>query len=335
MLKTACTEKILVVRYGTIGDTIFASAFLRELRQSCKDAEIDILVDSISYEIIKECPYINRIHKISGKYKGLFRYIEMFRKYDTVYFLKNDNFFTKVAFLAGVKNRIGFRLRRNFALTKKIDYEPNEHEIDCYLSMLNNYSNNMTEVWISDTARESAQEILKDIKYRIVVIQASSRFKIKNWVDKNWAEVIKYLSDELNLQVIYLGSANDDYSGINKFLSDIKIPPVNLCGKVSVQESMAIIEKAALYMGIDSGLIHVAAALDIPSILLMGPTSIKHWSPRSTKNTIISKYFKCSPCILQPGAKCHCKDVAKCMQEITVEDFIPVINSKIEEYNLI
>ncbi len=333
MLRKTYVQKILVVRYGTIGDAILASAFLRELRKSCEEAQIDVLVDCISYEVIKECSYINSIHKVNGKYRSLFRYIEMFRGYDTVYFLKNDNFFTKVAFLARVKNRIGFRLRRNFALTKKVNYEPDMHEIDCYLSMLDDYSNSMSEVWISDESRKSVQKILEDIKHKIVVIQATSRFKIKNWTDKNWVKIIKYLSDELNFQVVYLGSSNDDYSGINKSLSDVKIPPVNLCGQVSIKESMAIIEKATLYIGVDSGLGHVAAALDIPSISLMGPTSTKHWRPRSDKNTVISKFFKCSPCILQPKAKCRCKGIADCMQAITAEDVIYAISQKLDQHN--
>ena len=59
-------DKILVVRYGTIGDSIFASAFYRELRRNLKNATIDILSDSVSTGVMKNCPYIDNIVKING-----------------------------------------------------------------------------------------------------------------------------------------------------------------------------------------------------------------------------------------------------------------------------
>ena len=89
------TTNILIVRYGTIGDTIFASAFLRELRKEYPRARIDFLADN--------CPYIDNICEINGKWKNIKYYFKMFKNYDTIYFVKNDSFLTICAFLSGVK----------------------------------------------------------------------------------------------------------------------------------------------------------------------------------------------------------------------------------------
>lgn len=325
-------NKILVVRYGTIGDTIFASAFYRELKKALPDTEIDILVDKIAGEVMHDCPYINNIYYIKGKFTNLFHYIKLFAKYDTVYFLKNDNFFTKMAFLARVKNRIGFDVRRNFRLTAKVPYKNDIHEIDCYLNLLKatniKVENDKTEVWVNKEAETKVLSILSKIKGKKVLIQAYSRFSQKNWIDKNWTKVIEYLSDEMNAQVFYAGSGNDCYDNINQSIKEnIKIQPINLCGKLSIQESMALIKNMDLVIGIDSGLIHVAAALDIPAILLHGPTSLKRWKPRSDKCIVVSHNFECSPCILQSKRKQYCKNkTSKCMEKCLPEEVIKLIS---------
>src|SRR5574344_130792 len=321
-------NKILVIRYGTIGDTVFASAFYRELKRALPDAEIDILVDKIAGEVMQECPYIEHTYYIKGKFSRIFKYINLFMKYDTIYFLKNDNFFTKIAFLVRVKNRIGFDIRRNFKLTVKVPYDEQTHEIDCYLNLLKatniEINNDKTEVWINKGDEKKVLSILSGIQEKKVLIQAYSRFLQKNWIDENWAKIIKYLSNEKHMQVFYAGSGNDCYDTINSLIKfDVNIQPIDTCGTFSVQKSMALIKNMDMVIGIDSGLMHVAAALNIPSILLHGPTSIKRWKPRSEKCIVVSKNFECSPCILQKNHKKTCHDKSpKCMESISVQEVI-------------
>lgn len=330
-------EKILVIRYGTIGDSIFASAFYRELRNALTEAQIDILADKTSMQVMKNCPYINNIRHIDGKYKNMFNYIKLFKNYDTVYFLKNDSFFTKVAFLAGVKNRIGFEQKRNRFLTKTSPYNGYRHEISCYLDLLKlteiEVKNTKTEVWITKSDEEKAQEFTADIPYKKVLIQAYSRFPEKNWIDDYWVEVIKELSNGNDIQIYYAGGAKDIilYESLSKNLGkNIKIKPINTCGKLSITETFALINKMDLVIGIDSGLMHAASALDIPSILLHGPTSITRWKPASEDCTVISEDFPCSPCCLQPGTKKYCKHkTPKCMLSLTPKKALRVILKKL------
>jgi len=328
-------RKILVVRYGTIGDTIFASAFLRELRSNLPDSQIDFLADKTAKEVIKNCPYINNIVDIKRKWKDILYYINIFKNYDTIYFLKNDSFLTLTAFLAGVKNRIGFGILRNKFLTKTTPYKEDKNEIDCYLDLLKisgfSIMSDKTELWLTSDDEVKIKSKLKDMNIPKVVIQAYSRFSQKNWIDDYWVEVIKYLSDTKNCQVYYAGGNKDFelYENLNKKLSELKIKPVNLCGKLSVTESFAFIKNVDLFIGIDSGLIHAAAALDISSILLNGATSLKRWAPRSAKCKILTKNFPCCPCCIQTGVKRGCKNqTPKCMIALTPDLVIDEINKQ-------
>ncbi len=329
-------EKILVIRYGTIGDSIFASAFYRELRYALPDAKIDILVDEIAEGVMRNCPYINRIFLIDGKYRNLWAYITLFRKYDTVYFLKNDKFFSKVAFLAGVKKRIGFDVKRNKFLTLKSEYNEDRHEIDCYLDLLRlsgiPVKNDKTELWLDRINDSKAHEIVACIPNRKVLIQAFSRIPQKNWLDKYWAELIKYLSNEMKAQVFFVGGKKDIKGYINimeQIKDNLDITPLDMCGKLSIAETMSLVKNMDIVIGIDSGVIHMAAALNIPSILLHGPTSLLRWKPRSEKSIILSRQFSCSPCCLQPGSKKYCKHkVSDCMEDLTPDMVINTINER-------
>ena len=327
-------NNILVVRYGTIGDSIFASAFYRELRQAMPDAVIDALVDNIAKGVMKNCPYVDNFININHKYRNLKYYTDIFKKYDTVFFLKNDAFFTKTAFLAGVKNRIGFDVIRNKFLTKKAPYKKeNRSEIECYLDLLRlvgiEPKSNKTELWIDEQSEKNVKKFLDNVCAKKVLIQAFSRFKQKNWVNDYWVQLIKYLSDESDMQIYFSGGEKDraDYEILEHQLKDIKHKPINLCSeKLSVIESMAVVKNMDLVIGIDSCSVHMAAAADVACILIHGCTSIKRWRPASEKCTVVSKFFPCSPCFLQTGTKKFCKKkISQCMLALTPNDIIHAI----------
>lgn len=333
MKKTDFSPKnILVVRYGTIGDTIFASAFYRELRKFFPDAVIDVLADKVTKGVMQDCPYINDFVEIEGKYKSFFKYIHLFKKYDTVFFLKNDSFFTQMALFAGIKNRVGFKLLRNKFLNFKTPYET-KSEIDCYLDLLKHFNipatSDKTELWINSKAKNNVLSKIENNSKKKVVIQAYSRFAQKNWIDKYWVDIITYLSEKLDIQVFYAGGAKDSemYKNLNESLGELKNPPVDMSGKLSIQETMALVEISDAVIGVDSGIIHMAAALDKPSILLHGPTSLVRWRPRSEKCIVLSKNFDCSPCCLGDSKKKLCKNkTSKCMFELTPNYVIDAIN---------
>lgn len=329
-------EKILVVRYGTIGDTIFASAFYRELKNAKQNAQIDALVDDIAFEVMQHCPYVNNFYKTDGKYRNLIYYINIFRKYDTVYFLKNDSFFTILAVLCGVKKRIGFNIRRNKFLTVKSPYNGQKHEAEYYLDLLRlskiPIKSTKTELWLNKINDMAAKEITKYINRPKILIHAYSRFEQKNWSDNHWKKVIKYISDELEAQIFFVGGKKDfrQYNTLtDNTFEYYKYTPINMSGKLTIQETFSLVKQMDLVIGVDSGIIHAAAALNIPSILLHGPTSLVRWKPLSENCKILSRHFCCSPCCLEPNSKKYCKNRASdCMTSLNPKAVITAIRER-------
>ena len=92
--------------------------------------------------------------------------------------------------------------------------------------------------------------------------------------------------------------------------------PASVLPNLSVQELIAVIDEAALYLGNDSGPAHLAAALNKPTVVLFGSSNSTAWSPWHTRSAVVQNSFECNPC---PGYKCLVYKEPECIQSITVE----------------
>lgn len=335
-------KKILVIRYRFIGDTVLTVPFLRNLRKACPDAQIDMLVGPVSGDVLKDCPYIDNLiffdttrkHKYENtleKRKNFFDYVMLLRqnKYDKAYVLKRSFSSAALAFLAGIKERVGFDTEnRGFLLTKKVPYVKDSHEVECFLDVLRAdnvpVADSHLENFISPESEEKIANILKDydLSYKQkVLIHATSGNVNKQWPSENFAKVIEYLVNEKNTQVFFTGTAKDSevYDEILSLIpSELKIKPINLCGKLSIQDSTALINKTDFMAGSDSGTLHIAASLNIPVIGIYGPMNPKKWITRGEIHRPVYLDMPCIPCDLR--GKCD-KNYA-CIKDIAPERII-------------
>lgn len=330
-------KKILVVRYRFIGDMILTIPFLRNLRYNCPDAQIDMLVAPNSGEIIEDCPYVNnfiyfdttrkhKYEKAQEKKKSFWNYVFLLRKqkYDKVYILKRSMTSALLCFFAGIKERIGFDTeRRGFLLTKRVEYDTQKHESLCFLDVLK--ADNMQvkdyylENWIKDENKNNVLNLLKkynvkDEKLAVVNITATNEYKM--WKKENFVEIIKYLSDEKNVRVLYIGAPvdRDIYEKLN-FGNELKNPPVNLCGEVSLKDSLALLSMVDLFIGNDSGNLHMASSAGTKVIGLYGPMPFEKWRALGENNILIKADLPCIPCSL----KGKCTHDKECMNAIGVD----------------
>lgn len=330
--------KFLVVRYGTVGDTVFLSVALRELRKAYPNAQIDALVDVVAMNVLRNCPYVDNFIKIEGKYKNILSYMKCFKQYNTVYFFKSDSFFSKVAYLSGVKNRIGFGrteydVSKNHFLTMEIPSGENRHVVDCFCDMLMQsgvpVNNSNTELWTQKDDDILIKDFLSSFKGKNVLIQAYSRMREKDWLDNYWVKVIEYLINEKNVNVYLCGGKKDSaaYDNLLTKLGGCKFPPVNISGKFSLSQTMSLIKYADMLIGVDSGLMHIAAAFKKSSILINGSTSLKRWKPRNENCVVLTKHFPCSPCCVIRNANNSCEHkTPECMKALTPDAVINEIN---------
>lgn len=335
--------KILVIRYRFIGDTVLTIPFLRNLRKAYPDAQIDMLVGPVSGDVLQNCPYIDnlivfdttkkhRYENTSEAKKSFLSYVWLLRKnkYDKAYVLKRSLSSTLLAFLAGIKERIGFDTeKRGFLLTKKVPYIKDRHEVECFLDVLraNNIPvlDNYLENWLSEKSVNRISEIFKyfDVIDRPkVLLHATSGNKRKEWMPEYFAEIIKYLSNQKGVQIFYTGTKEDSevYKEIHNLISqDLVIKPVNLCGELSIQDSMALINKMGLVIGVDSGTLHIAASLNVPVIGIYGPMDPVKWHAWGNIHKIMFyNNIPCSPCELSE----ECFRDRACLRNITPDMII-------------
>lgn len=329
-------KKILVVRYRFIGDMILTIPFLRNLRYAYPDAQIDMLVAPNSGEVIENCPYINnfiyfdttRKHKYEkgkGEKKSFWYYVNLLKKenYDKAYVLKRSLSSALLCFFAGIKERIGYDTEnRGFLLTKKLKYDTKKHESLCFLDALETdgieIKDSHLENWIKKENQDKVLNLFE--KYNIlgtkVVINATATNEGKIWDINNFARIIEYLSNKKQSQVIFIGAPSDKeiYENI-KYNEELKIKPVNLCGEITIKDSLALLKESDLMIGNDSGNLHMAASVGTNVIGLYGPMPFEKWKALGENNILLKADLPCMPC----GLKKKCPNNKACMNSITVE----------------
>lgn len=337
--------KILVVRYRFIGDMILTIPFLRNLRYAYPDAQIDMLVAPNSGEVIENCPYVNnfiyfdttRKHKYEngkGKQKSFWYYVSELRKikYDKAYILKRSFSSALLCFFAGIKERIGYDTEgRGLLLTKKVKYNTKKHESLCFLDVLEadniEIKDNYLENWIQDENKQKAENLLKSHgvkpgeQYAVVSASASNESKI--WGTDNFARVIEYLSNKKGIIPVFIGAKQDSkiYEQM-KYIEDLNITPVNLCGEVNIKDSLAILKNAKFIIGNDSGTLHMASSVGTPVIGIYGPMPFEKWKALGDKNILLCGNLPCMPCSL----KIKCPNNNACLKTIKVEQVIRAID---------
>ena len=123
-----------------------------------------------------------------------------------------------------------------------------------------------------------------------------------------------------NAKIIVFGGPQDRRLG--KDISRImQHRPVDLAGKTSLGEAMALIEKCALFITNDSGLMHVAAALNVPLIAIFGSTNSTTTGPLSSNSRIVQVPMDCNPCLKPECPKGH----LKCMEQIGVDMVFDIV----------
>lgn len=330
--------KILVVRYRFIGDMILTVPFLRNLRYKYPDAQIDMLVAPNSGEAIENCPYVNnfiyydttRKHKYEngkGKKKSFWHYVLMLRKekYDKAYVLKRSLTSALLCFYAGIKERIGFDTEgRGFLLTKKVKYDVNKHESLCFLDVLKaegiNVKDTYLENWIKEENEKRVELLLKNYGVRenekIAIVNAAASNPYKMWDLENFTRLIEYIVNQKGLRVVYIGAASDrEIYEKQKFNEELKIPVVNLCGEVSIKDSLALLKRAEFILGNDSGNLHMASSTGTKVIGLYGAMPFEKWRALGDGNILLKADLDCMPCSL----KKKCKNNKACMRAISVE----------------
>jgi heptosyltransferase II len=340
-------KKILVMRYRFIGDTVLTVPFLRNLREAFPDARIDLMLEPFSGQVIAGCPYVDRIipfelktiHKYSSgsdrsRWGAYFHYRTMIRmeRYDAAFVLKRSLSSALLVWAARVPRRIGFATEgRRLFLTDPVAYRHDQHEVenflDCLRSLDISIGSTDLELWNAPEQGTKAREFFSnagwgdgDLK---VVIHAAASLAAKQWPLDRFVAVMRVLKVKHHARFVYTG-AKDDSRLYETIEQQGPFGGLNLCGVTSVRENIAVYRACDLFFGVDSGPMHMAAAVGIPVVALFGPTDERKWGPWGKGHVIVSKYLACHPC------KPHkCSD-HQCMAQISTTEAIAAVEKALQ-----
>jgi len=339
-------KKILVMRYRFIGDTVLTVPFLRNLRRAEPQAFIAWMVAPGSSDVVKGIPYVDEmiywdpvtIHADSrGTHRTFSAKLSFIcdlrsRGFHKVYVLKRSLSSAIIAHLTGARERIGFDTEgRGFLLTTRVPYRNDRHEVQNFLDVLRAdgipVADDYLELWPEPEEEEAARQLLLKEgigpKERLVAIHPFSAVVERGWPLENFGLLAQRLSREAGCRAVIVGSTGDSKT-FNRVRQLFGESTVDLVGKCTLRETIALLKRCALFVGNDSGIMHLAAAAQTPLVALFGPQSPVKFGPWSHRAKVIYKGLQCSPCKQKFFSECEpsARMRPACMEQITVDEVL-------------
>lgn len=333
---------ILIVKLSAIGDVIHTLPALNAIRKQYPDARITWLIEEAARDIVAGHEALDRVLVSKRKRwlkdlqgpgrlraaKEAYAFIKGLR--DTQYDLILDfQALLKSGLLIALargKRKVGFgrgleHMEYSYIFLNEripaVDME--HHALSRGLMLLNAIGIPTSEVEynipISDTDCQKVDGLLRQCgienPHRLVAINPVAKWTTKLWSDRNFAQLADSLTEQYACSVVFTGSP-DDCAVIDGILWKMKGRAANFAGKTTLKMLAALYTKADMVISTDTGPMHLAAALETPTVALFGPTAPWRTGPYGAGHQIVRVELECAPCF-----KRQCES-ADCMQQISV-----------------
>ena len=310
---------------------------LRAVRRRFPEAEIAILARPYVADVYRDQGISNQliVDDSQSEHAGVLgrgRLAAELRamRFDVALLLQNAFDAAWLAWRAKVPERIGYaRDGRGFLLTHPVrvpkSNEIPRHERFYYLELLRRagwidalLDEPRITLYVSEPNRRRAAEFLvaygaRQDSLRIAIGAGASYGSAKCWPPSRFAELANRLRAQTDADVILFGTARE--AAVNRAISsELHSPPIDLTEKTAIADLPPLLSQCHLFIGNDSGAMHVAAAVGLPVVAVFGPTDPHGTAPVTPRSTIVQQKPYCSPCFLR-----HCPTDHRCMRSITPE----------------
>ena len=329
-------KRILVFNVNWLGDVLFSSATIRNIRRNYPDSYIASAIPSRCYPILKDNQYLDEviIYDEKDRHRGLWgrlNFVNLLKKkeFDTVFLLHRSFSRALICRLAGISQRIGhYTKKRGFLLTKKIIPPKNDslHRIDYYLDVIEKaglrVEDRYLDFFLTSSDYEPVDNFFKKNLIKqddlIVAINPGGNWIPKRWPLKYWASLADKIISETEAKVVITGSSSDILLA-NQIKAAMKETPLIASGVFNLKQLGALAAKVGIFISSDTGPLHIANAVGAKKIIaIFGPTASNITGPYPVTNVVVlQKDVGC----LVPCYKVHCLD-NRCMQAVTPEDVL-------------
>ncbi len=330
--------KFLIIRFSSIGDIVLTTPVIRCLRKQYPDAEIHFLTKQSFRSIVNDNPYIDKIQILAVSVELMLHELKT-EEYDYIIDLHHNLRTLRIKrFLKNVKTFSFNKLNvEKYILTGfKINVLPKKHIVDRNLETVRSLGVVNDGFGLDYFIPEKDIVRNKDIPtshlhgFIAIVIGAALATK------KLPIHKLKELCAAIHHPVILLGGKEDDAAGKTiAAIDEVKI--YNACGKFNLNESADLIRRSKLVITHDTGLMHIAAALQKPIISVWGNTvpafGMYPYYGKNSKlyfDTIEINKLWCRPCSKIGYKKCP-RGHFKCMEKIDVNNIVNLVNQRLQK----
>jgi ADP-heptose:LPS heptosyltransferase len=265
-------HNILLITLSNIGDAVMTTPVMAALHEKYPQAVMDIVTDARASELFSHCPYKGEVFlkdKQAG-WQGVITLVKQLRekRYDLVVDLRTDG--------------LTLLLRARRRLTRRGGKAAGSHAVQRHFSVIGPREGiaeiPATRLWLSQHDLDFAQQHLAALPgNRWLVLGPGARWAPKCWPATAFRELAGHLQTQFDA-VVLLGSTADRDS-CQQVAAGMAMPCINLAGKTRLLQAAAVLQRAALFLGNDSGLGHMAAACDTTTLTIFGPGEPVRYHP--------------------------------------------------------
>lgn len=349
-LSQSSVKKVLIYRFGSLGDTLIALPCFHIIRRHFPNAECRLLTN---FPVHSKAPAAQLILENTGLIDGYVEYppgmrdvkkflalrsqIQQWQPDVCVYiteshqFLKawRDYWFFR---FCGIPQVLGLphsqSLRTNQWLKEKKRYESETQRLLRCLASLERVDENDVAYWelnLTDAEKQKAQTLLTPLaSVDYLICSVGTKMPANDWGEDNWKALIQQMADAYAHHGLIFIGGKEDHERSEKLKQFWKGPTLNTCGLLKPRESAALIKNGKLFIGHDSGPMHVAATMGVRCLGIFS-ARIKPgvWFPHGKGNRVIYHKTECYDCGLQTCVD-HQK---KCIMSITVEEVLQTVHT--------
>jgi lipopolysaccharide heptosyltransferase I len=342
-------RRILLIKPSALGDVVHALPVAATLQRRYPNIRLDWLVEEEVADIVRGHPAISDV-VVSGRRRWLrqfrgarqiapalgevARFVAVLRRrrYDAV--LDLQGLFKSALYVMATSApiRVGFAEGREgspWVLTHRIVAPPQPvHAVDRYLALAAAVGATEPvrefEIALTPQARALAESMLEGCGRPRVILHPSARWRTKLWEVERWRELAASLLAE-GVGVLITGG-HEDGTMAAQICAGLVPAPLSLVGRLSLKELAAVLDGADLMVTVDSGPMHMAAAMGTPVVGLFGPTDPRRTGPLGV-GTVIQRPLPCSPCLQR---RCRIADEYRCMRDLSVAEVLTAVRALLQ-----
>ncbi len=330
-------ERILVIKTVALGDLILLLPALKALKETFPQARLALLTTPRVKEVVEGQGFIDEIIYFEptklGSLKNIFRKLRE-KKFNLVVEAEHYyRFTTIISYLIGASWRVGFSLPgqgRKGLFNIRVPYRVDLHEVENFYQLAiavgakRKREIKLEPIAVSQYDQEKVRDFLKQEGIRrtdkLIILHPSTspRAASRRWESEKWAELAEILRAK-GFRLIISGSSAED-EAVKEVVAKLNFNPVVSAGKLNLKQFAVLLKRAVLFIGVDTGALHLAAAEGTPVLGLYGPNTPLKWGPYGVRSKTIYHPLDCSPCIRQYQGIVYSCGQNLCVQKITVEE---------------